>query len=170
MMMLHKTLATALMCCGLLLPASAQTLNTKAPDFTGKTISGDEVHLTDLEGKVVLLDFWASWCGPCRKELPFLVDLYRENKDAPFEIIAVNIDTEQENMDDFLASLKTRVPFIVLADREAALPPVYKLEAMPTSVFIDAQGVLRFRHDGFRDSDRDKYRAELKSLLAEQVN
>lgn len=165
--MLRKTLMAVAVCLGAMLPASAQSLNTRAPDFTGQTPSGDVVQLSDFEGEVILLDFWASWCGPCRKEMPFLIELYEENQDASFEIIAVNIDTDQENMDDFLESLDVAVPFTMLADREAAIPPLYELDAMPTSVFIDAQGMIRYRHDGFRDKDRDQYRAELQTLLSE---
>ncbi len=154
-------------CLGIVPGVSAQDLNTKAPNFTGQTTSGEVVQLSDYEGKVVLLDFWASWCGPCLKEMPFLIQLYQENPDAAFEIIAVNIDTELERIEEFLESLDAEVPFIILTDQEATIPPLYDLEAMPTSLFIDANGMVRFKHAGFRESDEDQYRDELQTLLDE---
>ncbi len=145
----------------------AQDLDAPAPPFTAQTMSGEAVTLTDYQGKIVLLDFWASWCGPCRKEMPFLVELYAEYQEAPFEILAVNIDEDPVNRDGFLESLGVNVPFAIINDTDAVLPPLYDLAAMPTSVFIDHEGFIRFRHTGFGESDRDLYREELEALLDE---
>ena len=76
-----------------------------APDFKGKTSGGKEIKLSDYLGKVVLIDFWASWCPPCREEMPELIKFYKTHKDTAFELIAVNIDNESENMQRFLDKL-----------------------------------------------------------------
>ena len=166
-MMRKTSLLLWMLCLGLATQALAQAPNAPAPDFTGQTPSGQTLQLSDFQGKVVLLDFWASWCGPCRKEMPFLIELYEEHKDEGFEIIAVNIDTDIANMNGFLETLDTEVPFIMLTDPDGTIPPLYDLAAMPTSVFIDTNGILRFKHDGFRNKDKAKYRAELRMLLDE---
>lgn len=143
------------------------TVGSKAIDFTLKTFDGKQVTLSSLRGKVVLLDFWASWCGPCRAEMPFLVTLYDENRDAPFEILAINVDTHSENAQAFLSDLGLAIPFPLIIDPDGAIPPLYDLEGMPTTVLIDTRGRVRFQHAGFRERDKARYRNELQTLLDE---
>ena len=145
----------------------AQEVGTPAPDFSGKTGDGKDVKLSDYQGKVVLLDFWASWCAPCLKEMPFLVEFYEQNQDAEFMVIAINIDDKAANMNKFLQKLKTGVPFSVIHDAQKVIPPLYNPEAMPTTVFIDKKGIIRYRHTGFKDSYKEEFAQELATLLAE---
>lgn len=144
----------------------AQEVGTPAPEFIGKTAEGQEVKLSDFKGKVVLLDFWASWCAPCLKEMPFLVEFYEQNKDAEFMVIAINIDDKAANMNKFLQKLKTGVPFPVIHDAKKEIPPLYNPESMPTTVFIDKKGIIRYRHTGFKDSYKEEFAQELATLLA----
>ncbi|MCB0281545.1 MAG: TlpA family protein disulfide reductase [Calditrichae bacterium] len=140
----------------------------QAPLFKGTDLDGKEINLTDYRGKIVLLDFWASWCGPCQQELPFLVDLYSDHQNDDFVVLAVNIDNEKENMMRFLKKKYATRVFPVIFDSEKAIPPLYDLQAMPTSFFIDKKGMIRFTHTGFKDSDKKQFTEELTTLLREK--
>ena len=166
--MKKRLVALLLMCTTTAGTTLGQQTGEPAPDFTGQTLTDEAIQLSDYAGRVVLLDFWASWCSPCREEMPFLIDLYHEHRDDAFEVIAINVDTDLENMQAFLADLGVEVPFTLVTDPEATIPPKYDLEGMPTTVLVDTSGVVRFRHTGFRKKDRALYRAEVKTLLNEQ--
>ena len=140
-------------------------IGSPAPLFSGTTTTGEELKLSDYKGRVVLLDFWASWCGPCREEIPFLIDLYNDHHEEGFVILTINIDDEFENAKAFLEALDDQVPFPVVVDPEKRLPALYEIEAMPTSVFIDKKGIVRYWHDGFKASHQQRYRDELTTLL-----
>lgn len=137
-----------------------------APDFECVTADGKTVRLSDYRGKVVVLDFWASWCGPCREEMPFLSHLYRLNQAQGFEVLAINIDNKRENMKKFLAKLDQKPTFSILLDPQKAVPRMYEIESMPTTVFIDRAGVVRYRHNGFTKSDEEVLEHTLQVLLA----
>lgn len=145
----------------------AKEKNTLAPNFKGITTTGDAIKLSDYKGNVVVLDFWASWCAPCQKEFPFLIDLYNKNQKEDFVVIAVNLDEELANMKKFLAKLDTKVPFPIILDQDGKIPPKYDVDAMPTTLFIDKKGVIRYRHTGFKESHKRRYVNELNELLAE---
>ena len=139
-----------------------------APGFSGKDIDGKEINLSDYKGKVVLLDFWASWCIPCREEFPFLVDFYREHQKDPFMVLAVSIDDKEENMRNFLKKNYASHVFPVIFDRDKSIPPLYELESMPTSIFIDKKGIIRYIHTGFNDTRKKEFQTELSTLLREE--
>ncbi len=149
--------------------ADPAQIGTRAPLFTEVTLTGDTLSLGDLRGKVVLLDFWASWCAPCRKEMPFLVKLRNSHSDVPFEIVAVNVDKKVKNAKRFLARLDRKPRFPIVLDAAMKLPPLYRLKAMPTTLFIDRAGVIRFRHKGFAESEEEEFGKELEELLAERA-
>ena len=141
--------------------------DSPAPDFTGKTSEGKEIKLSNYRGKVVLLDFWASWCPPCREELPDLVKFYRKHKEPKFELIAVNIDNETDNMNHFLEKLFPKPAFPIVVDKNQKIPALFDIEAMPTTIFIDKKGNVRFGHDGFKESYIEDFNSELTQLLKE---
>ncbi|MFQ5651155.1 MAG: TlpA family protein disulfide reductase [bacterium] len=164
--MTFATLVTLLFC----IPGMGKDNADLAMNFKGVSTTGEKIVLSELRGKVVVLDFWASWCGPCRKEFPFLIKLYKEfnsEEDKNLEIVAVNLDEHSENMNKFLAKLKVETPFPVMPDPKGSLPKLYKVEGMPTTIFIDRKGVIRFRHTGFTEKERQKYVKELTQLLNE---
>lgn len=140
-------------------------IGTPAPPFVGTTLTGESIHLSNYEGKVVLLDFWASWCGPCREEMPFLIDLYDDYHEAGLDVLTINIDDHTENAQAFLDELGEPVPFPVLFDPDKHVPALYEIEAMPTAVLIDKKGIVRYWHDGFKTSHQSQYRQELTTLL-----
>jgi thiol-disulfide isomerase/thioredoxin len=140
----------------------------KAPDFSGKTLNGKEIKLSDYQGKVVLIDFWASWCPPCREEMPELIKFYKSHNNNDFELIAVNIDEKSSNMEQFLGKLFPEPQFPIIVDDHQQIPPLFNIEAMPTTIFIDKKGDIRFRHDGFKEDYVNDFNNELSQLLKEK--
>lgn len=144
---------------------NAGELSGKAPDITLKSTTGKNVRLADLKGKVVMVNFWASWCGPCRQEMPLLEKIYSDYKDAGFELLGVNIDAEIEDRDNFLAS--TKISFPVLDDSANTASEAFNVEAMPSSFFIDKDGNLTYLHKGYKPGEENDYIAQIKKLLAQ---
>ncbi len=136
-----------------------------APDFSGTTLDGKTMRLSELRGKVVLLDFWASWCGPCKKEMPFLVRLHETLKDQDFTVLGVNVDTDRQKVEAFLAKLKDKPGFPIIFDSKGSIAERYRLQGMPTTLIIDRNGVVQYEHTGFKEKDKQKVLAKLKELL-----
>lgn len=145
----------------------AVEVGEQAPDFTLANIHQDQTELTlsSLRGKVVYIDFWASWCAPCLLSLPLYNDLYNRYRDQGLEIVGINIDNPIEDGLDFL--LDTPLDFIIPADPDGETPAMYDVYGMPTSYLLDREGKVRLVHEGFRDGDIELIEAEIKSLLAE---
>ncbi len=145
--------------------AYAQSVNSKAPDFSAKDLQGNPVKLSDLKGKVVLIDFWASWCVPCKKSMPHIIELYNGYKDNSFTVIAVNIDTELKKLKEFENDLNAEFPFTVIFDKDSEIPPLYEVEGMPTTVVIDKDGKIKYKEVGYTDELKEK----LDKILAELI-
>ena len=136
-----------------------------APDFTLKSKDGGNIRLQDLRGEVVLLNFWASWCGPCRQEMPLMDEIYKQYKDLGFTILAVNVDEDSADADRFLSSVP--VSFPILYDQQSKVSELYKVDAMPTTVLIDRDGNKRFLHRGYKVGYEDEYEQQVKQLVRE---
>lgn len=135
-----------------------------APAFSARSLDGEgTVSLAAHRGKVVYLDFWASWCAPCQAALPALEQLRKEFPADQFQVIAVNVDTDPEKALRLLA--KHKIGYPSAADPEGVLPQTFGLKTMPTSYLIDRAGVVRLVHPGFRSSDVEKIRAQIKTLV-----
>lgn len=158
-------LLIALLFTGFTLGAQAESLNEPAPDFTLKSKSGENLRLEDLRGQVVMLNFWASWCGPCRQEMPLMDDIYQQYKDLGFTVLAVSVDEDTADADAFLD--KVPVSFPILYDTESRVSEMYGVDAMPTTVMIDRDGNQRFRHRGYQPGYEDDYEAQVKKLIRE---
>ena len=144
---------------------SAISVGDTVPSFKARTIDGSKsVTLEDYRGKVVLLDFWASWCPPCLKSLPKYNDLRREIGTADFEIVAINVDENTNDAKKFLQ--KHPVSYPVAKDPKGILPGVFGVKAMPTSYLIDKNGVVQYVHAAFKDGDMEKIKAEIEKLIA----
>jgi len=144
-------------------PARALSRGSRAPEIGLRDTSGRPVRLSQLRGKVVLVDFWASWCGPCGEEMPFLERLHDRYADQGLVIIAVNIDNEEANMRRFLR--RTPVSFRVVHDGRHRVADRYNPPRMPSSFLIDQRGVVRYVHEGFRASDAPAIERQVKRLL-----
>lgn len=136
-----------------------------APDFRARTTDGEELSLAQFRGKVVLLDFWASWCKPCQQEFPFLVDLYRDNMERDFVVLAINLDEDATKMRKFLKGIHLPVKFPIITDPKGKIPALYKISHMPTTILIDQKGEIEYEQGGFQNSDEEKLMQVLSALL-----
>lgn len=143
--------------------ALAADLNKPAPDFTLKAMDGSNVKLSELKGKVVMLNFWASWCGPCRQEMPYLEDIYKKYAPAGFVLLGINVDEDSADAKEFLADVP--VSFPVLLDSKNTLPELYEVEAMPSTFFVDKDGNLVYLHKGYKPGEEKEYEAQIQKLL-----
>jgi thiol-disulfide isomerase/thioredoxin len=123
------------------------------------------LDLHEFRGRVVYLDFWASWCGPCRQSFPWMQTMKSTYEDQGLTVIAVNLDANRAEADKFLN--RFRPTFEVRFDPRGDLAELYKVQGMPSSVVIDRHGVVRFTHVGFRPVDGPAYEAQVRELLAE---
>ena len=135
-----------------------------APDFTAKSLAGPNVKLSELKGKVVLVNFWASWCGPCRQEMPILDALAKANKDSGLVVLGVNQDEDSDERDAFLKD--NGVSFPILDDSKNEIAKAYKSPAQPSSFFVDRKGNIAHVHQGFKAGDDAAYANTIKELLA----
>ena len=135
-----------------------------APNFNLKNLATGKLDsLKKYRGKVVYLDFWASWCGPCRQSLPLLNDLRQELKRKGFEVIAVNLDENLSDATKFLDQYPVQYP--VLLNPKGTVPNKYKLPGMPTSYLIDRKGKIQKVHVGFKEADIAEIRKQAIKLL-----
>jgi peroxiredoxin len=141
----------------------------RAADFNLRGLDGSEVKLAELRGQVVVLDFWASWCGPCKKELPALDGLARKWADAkrPVVVLAVSIDKERGNAEKFLASAKVGSLKIAL-DPDGKVASAYDVPTMPSSYVIDPHGLVKAVHAGFSSGDERAIADEVDAALTEK--
>jgi|CXWL01.1.fsa_nt_gi thiol-disulfide isomerase/thioredoxin len=145
-------------------PAQALEVGAPAPAIEQPPIPDmPPIKLADLKGKVVLVDFWASWCSPCLKSLPLYDALRKEFDRSDFEILAVSVDEEIEDARSFLATHPVSYP--VVHDGGGVTALAYGLKAMPSSYLIDRAGVVHARHAGFKEADIDALRTEIQSLV-----
>jgi peroxiredoxin len=136
-----------------------------AADFTLASWKGENLRLSEQRGDVIMLNFWASWCGPCRQEMPLLDELHARYQAAGFQIWGVNVDSERADALQMLT--KIPVDFPILFDSASAVSKQFGVDAMPSSVFIDRDGVVRHIHRGFRDGDEEAYKKIIKELIRE---
>ncbi len=139
-----------------------------APDLRLPNADGAMVSLADSKGKVVLVDFWASWCGPCKASFPALDALYQELRNRGLEVIAVNVDERRSDAAAFLADKPHSM--VVLFDPKGTAPLAYGVTGMPTSFLIGRDGRVRFVHTGYTAKTVDTYRREIEQLLGETTH
>jgi cytochrome c biogenesis protein CcmG/thiol:disulfide interchange protein DsbE len=136
-----------------------------APNVALHAADGVTVQLADYKGKVVLIDFWASWCPPCKASFPALDAIYREYQGKGLEVLAVNVDERRRDADTFLDAHPHRLT--VLYDPKGVSPEAFGVKGMPSSFLIDRAGNIRFTHMGYSGNVADGYRREIAQLLSE---
>jgi cytochrome c biogenesis protein CcmG/thiol:disulfide interchange protein DsbE len=141
-----------------------ELLNNPAPDFSADSVNGKgKVALSQWKGKVVLVDFWATWCQPCQKSFPKLEELRVKYAASGFEIAAISEDDEQNGVKEFGSSYGAKFP--LLWDKDKSLANKWHPPNMPSSFIVDKKGVVRFVHLGYHDGEEKEIETELKSLL-----
>jgi cytochrome c biogenesis protein CcmG, thiol:disulfide interchange protein DsbE len=145
-------------------PAPAVEAGQPAPAFSLPTAAGETVALESLRGKVVYVDFWASWCGPCKRSFPWMNELQEKFGARGFAVVAVNVDRRREDARRFLDAVPAR--FTVVYDPEGRTPAAYAVPGMPTSYLVDARGNVVFVEQGFRDESRAELLERIRRALA----
>lgn len=133
-----------------------------APAFTLPGLDAP-VTLALLKGRVVLIDFWASWCGPCKQSFPWLAQMQHKHGGAGLRVVAVNLDRSRAAADAFLAQVPAR--FAVAFDPAGDVARAYAIQGMPSSVLVNPEGRVLLQHAGFRDDDRPQLEAAIVSAL-----
>jgi cytochrome c biogenesis protein CcmG/thiol:disulfide interchange protein DsbE len=142
--------------------AWAAKLGEPAPSLSLPTAEGETVALEKLRGKVVYVDFWASWCGPCRKSFPWMAEMQKRYGPSGFTVIAVNVDKRRADADRFLQAIPAK--FTVVYDPSGSTPAVWGVTAMPSSFVVDAKGNIALVEAGFRDERVTELESLIKSL------
>lgn len=155
------TISSLLMFSAISNAADSKYPKVKLPELE----SGQIVDLEKLRGKVVYIDFWASWCGPCRKSMPKFNVLYNKLSSKGLKILAINLDEKDADAKAFLNQVP--VKYTVLRDSEGKTPQQFGVKVMPTGYLLDRFGLIRYTHEGFRDGDDKVLESKIKQLLAE---
>jgi len=145
--------------------AALPSVGAMAPNFASKSDSGRNVRLSELRGQVVMINFWASWCSPCRQELPLLNKIYTQYRAAGFMLLAVNVDDNRKDAEAMLKRLGLRFP--TLFDDSKAVAKLYGVDTMPATLVIDRDGRVRYVHRGYYEGYERKYEQQVRELLKE---
>jgi thiol-disulfide isomerase/thioredoxin len=151
----------ALLCA---VPALAGTAGP-APGFSLPSRDGPTVSLSQYKGQVVMINFWASWCGPCRQEMPLLDNIYKKYGKMGFTLIGVNVEPDRKAAESWLK--QTPVTFPVLFDTKSEVSRLYSVSGMPTTVFIDRKGNVREVHQSYKPGDENGYLDQIRALMRE---
>ena len=138
-----------------------------APDFTLEDIDGKKFSLKEYRGKVVLLNFWATWCPPCRREMPSMERLNQNFKDKDFVVLALNQMEDSDQVFTYTAELQVAPTFAILFDKNSDVARAYGVLGLPTTYLIDKKGNMRFRAIGGRDFDHAEVKKQILQLMKE---
>jgi thiol-disulfide isomerase/thioredoxin len=147
------------------LPALAASTGGPAPGFTLGSRAGQDVSLAQYKGQVVMINFWASWCGPCRQEMPLLESIYKKYNKMGFTLLGVNVEPDSQAANAWLKA--TPVSFPILYDKESKVSKLYDVAGMPSTVIIDRNGNLRVLHRGYKPGDENEYLDSIRALIRE---
>jgi peroxiredoxin len=148
------------------LPAFAATSSGPAPAFQLSGRNGKAIDLSQFKGQVVMINFWATWCKPCRDEMPLLEDIYKKYKPLGFTLVGVNVEPDSKDAEAWLAKQKP-VSFPIAFDTDSKVSKMYKVATMPSTVFVDRKGNIRIMHRGYKAGDENLYLTQIRSMLKE---
>jgi thiol-disulfide isomerase/thioredoxin len=147
--------------------ALATSSSGPAPGFQLSGRGGKTIDLSQFKGQVVMINFWASWCKPCRDEMPLLEDIYKKYKPMGFTMLAVNVEPNTRDADAWLAKLAKPVSFPIAYDVDSKVSKLYKVETMPSTVIVDRKGNVRALHRGYKAGDENFYLTQIRTMLKE---
>src|SRR6188768_2330005 len=133
------------------LPVFATSSSGPAPAFQLTGRGGKAIDLSQFKGQVVMINFWATWCGPCRQEMPLLEQLYKKYKPMGFAMLGVNVEPDSKGATEWLKA--TPVTFPILFDTDSKVSKLYAVSGMPSTVIVDRKGQVRFLHRGYKPGD-----------------
>jgi len=162
---LTRILRAALLATLIATPALAIAPSGPAPAFQLASMAGAPVSLSQYKGQVVMINFWATWCGPCRQEMPLLEQLHKKYKPMGFTMIGVNVEPDSTLASGWLKS--TPVTFPILFDTQSEVSKLYSVAGMPSTVIVDRKGNLRWLHRGYKPGDENKYLDQIRALVRE---
>ncbi len=145
--------------------AHADTSAGPAPDFTLKNENGSNMRLSEFRGEVVMINFWASWCAPCRQEMPLLDELYTQYQPMGFTILGVNVEEDSTKAKQLLKNIPVNFP--VLFDNASDVSKLYNVVAMPSTVLVDRDGNIRYLHQGYKPGYEESYQQQVRELIRE---
>ncbi len=163
-----RTIATNLCLLGVIMAAGlahADIEKGEAPDFTLGSNSGYNLRLSEFRGEVVMINFWASWCGPCRQEMPLLDELYAQYQPLGFTILGVNVEEDSGKAEALLNEIP--VSFPVLFDTQSKVSKLYDVVAMPSTILVDRDGHIRYLHHGYKPGYENIYQEQVRALIRE---
>lgn len=166
-MTVHKVVKGLMLATLFALPAFAATSSGPAPAFSLSSRDGKTINLAQFKGQVVMINFWATWCGPCRQEMPLLEDIYKKYKPMGFTMLAVNVEPDSKAAEAWLGKLAKPVTFPVAFDTDSKVSKLYKVAGMPSTVFVDRKGNVRVMHKGYKPGDENFYLTQIRSMLKE---
>jgi peroxiredoxin len=148
------------------LPALALKTSSPAPQFSLPARGGKTLNLAQYKGQVVMINFWATWCGPCRQEMPLLETIYKKYNKMGFTLIGVNVEPDAKAAEDWLAKTMP-VSFPVLFDTKSEVSRMYEVSGMPSTVIVDRKGNVRVIHHGYKPGDENQYQDHVRKLIRE---
>ena len=151
----------------LALPVFATSSSGPAPAFQLTGRNGKAIDLSQFKGQVVMINFWATWCKPCREEMPLLEDIYKKYKPMGFTLLGVNVEPNSKEAEAWLGKLSKPVTFPVAFDTESKVTKLYKVVVMPSTVFVDRKGNVRIIHKGYKPGDENEYLTQIRTMLKE---
>jgi len=138
-----------------------------APAFSLSGRGGKNIDLSQFKGQVVMINFWATWCKPCRDEMPLLEDIYKKYKPMGFTMLGVNVEPASGDPEAWLSKLPKPVTFPIAFDVDSKVSKLYKVETMPSTVLVDRKGNVRVLHRGYKAGDENFYLTQIRTMLKE---
>ena len=145
--------------------AAADRIDQPAPDFALRSFDGQNVRLSEQLGEVVILNFWATWCGPCRQEMPALDEIYAKYRLAGLVLLSINIDDDRDEAIEMARTMKVSYPVLYDADKNVAR--AYEPSTLPVTILIDRAGAVRYISEGYKPGYEQRYTEKLRELLNE---
>jgi peroxiredoxin len=155
--------ALAILACAVSAAPQSGVLGRQAPDFTLKSINGENLRLSEFHGQVVLINFWARWAGDSRREIPALERIHATYARAGVVVLGISVEADARRAGEFAKSM--RIPYPVLIDTDPALGQEYAIEKMPMTLLVDRAGIVRYIHVGFKSADEAVYVDQIRALL-----